>query len=178
MCRRGGGKDYKGPQKSPAKAQASMLRTSRRTSDSDDDMVYEKAFLVRPREERNQLGGAPGASMVHEEDSPFSMDKIRTSIPDSQPEPDRERANLIRVKLELKKMEVDQPGLNKSDPITTNVEAQDLKSEKRVGHAMEIMSTKEFCLAKLGTFPGHSACVLWRKDGSMYKQEGIPYIHD
>ena len=40
----GAGKDYKGPQKSPAKAHARMLRTSRRTSDLDDseDMVYEK----------------------------------------------------------------------------------------------------------------------------------------
>ena len=44
----GAGKEYKGPQKSPDKAQACMLRTSRRTSDSDEDMVYEKAaaFLV------------------------------------------------------------------------------------------------------------------------------------
>ena len=76
------GKDYKGPQKSPAKAQAWMLQTSRRTSDSDEDMVYEKAtaFLVRPRDEYNKLGGATGASVVHEEDSPFSMDQIRTSI--------------------------------------------------------------------------------------------------
>ena len=47
------GKDYKGPLKSPAKSQARMLRTSRRTSDSDEDMVYEKAaaFLVRLRDE-------------------------------------------------------------------------------------------------------------------------------
>ena len=108
----GAGKDYKGPQKSPAKAQARMLRTSRGTSDSDDDMVYEKAaaFLVRPRDEYKQVGETTGASMVHEEDSPFSMDKIRTSILDSVPEPDRERANLIRVKLEPK-MEEDHPGL-------------------------------------------------------------------
>ena len=150
----GAGKDYNGPQKSPAKAQACMLRTSRRTSDSDDDMVYEKAaaFLVRPRDEYNQLGRAPGASMVHEEDSPFSMDKIWTSILDSEPEPDRKWANLIRVKLEPK-MEEDQPGLIKSDPITTNVEAQELESKKRVDHAMEILGTKEFSQAKFGTFP-------------------------
>ena len=72
-----------------------MLRTSRRTSDSDEDLVYEKAaaFLVRPREEENKLEEAPGASVVHEEDSPFSMDQIRTSILDS--ETGRERANLI-----------------------------------------------------------------------------------
>ena len=184
----GAGKDYKGPQKSPPKAQARMLRMSRRTSDSDDDIVYEKAaaFLVRPRDEYNQLGRAPGASMVHEEDSPFSMDKIRTSIPDSEPEPGRERANLIRVKLEPK-MEEDQPGLIKSDPIATNVEAEELESKKRVEHSMEIMGPRhtmeimgprEFNLAKLGTIPGHSARILWREDGSMYKQEGIPYIQE
>ena len=48
--------------------------------------------------------------MVHEDDSSFSMDKIRTSIPDSEPEQGRERANLIRVKLEPK-MEKVHPGL-------------------------------------------------------------------
>ena len=53
-----------------------------------------------------------------------------------------------------------------------------LKSQKRVGHAMEIMSTKEFCLAKVGTFPGHKTRILWRKNGSMYKQEGIQYIQE
>ena len=74
--------------------------------------------------------------MVHEEDSTFRMDKIRTSILDSEPEPGRERANLIRVKLEPK-MEEDHPGLIQSDRITTNVESQ---------------------------------------NGSMHKQEGIPYI--
>ena len=78
----GTGKDYKGPLKSPAKAQARMLRTSRRTSDSDDNMVYEKAaaFLVRTRDEYNQLDGATGASMVHVEDSPFSSGR-RFRIP-------------------------------------------------------------------------------------------------
>ena len=76
----GAGKDHKGPQKSPAKAQARMLPTSRRTSNSDEDMAYEKAAacLVRPRDEYNPLARATGASMVHEDDSPFSMDTIRT----------------------------------------------------------------------------------------------------
>ena len=123
----GAGKDYKGPQKSPAKAQARMLRTSRRTSDADEDMVYEKAaaFLVRPRDEYNKLDGATGTSMVHEEDSPFSMDKIRTSILDSEPDLGRERANLIRVKLEPK-MEEDNLGLIQSDRISINVESEEL----------------------------------------------------
>ena len=53
----GAGKDYRAPRKSPAKVQARMLRTSRRTSDSDKDLVHEKAYLVRPREEENKAGG-------------------------------------------------------------------------------------------------------------------------
>ena len=90
MYRRG-----RAPQKSPAKVQARMLRTSRRTSDSDEDLVYEKAaaFMVRPRKEENKLEEAPGTSVVHEEDSHVSMDQVRASILDS--EPGRERANLI-----------------------------------------------------------------------------------
>ena len=84
-------------------------------------------------------------------------------------------------------MEEDQPGLIKSDPIATNVEAEELESKKRVEHSMEIMGPRhtmeimgprEFNLAKLGTIPGHSARILWREDGSMYKQEGIPYIQE
>ena len=70
--------------------------------------------------------------MVHEEDSPLSMDKIQTSILDSEPEPERERANLIRVKLEPK-MEEDHPGLGQSDRITTNVESEELESKKLFG---------------------------------------------
>ena len=142
-------------------------------------MVYEKAaaFLVRQRDEYNPVGGTTGASMVHEEDSPCSIDKIRTSILDSEPEPDRERANLIRVKLEPK-MEEDNPGLVQSDPITTNVESEELESKKRIKHAMEIMGTsstmeimgpRKFNLAKLGTTPGHSASILWSEDGSMWR---------
>ena len=64
------------------------------------------------------------------------MDQIRTSILDS--EPSRERANLIQVKLEPG-MEVEKPGLVQSDPITTNVESEELESKKRIKHAMEIM---------------------------------------
>ena len=125
--------------------------------------------------------------MVHEEDSPFSMDQIRTSILDT--EPAREQANLLRVKLDPE-MEIEQPGLNKSDPIATNVTAQcadvappsqELKSQskkERVGRSMEILGTKEVCLAKVGTFPGHSARILWRENGSIFKQEGIPYFQE
>ena len=123
----GAGKDYyKGPQKSQAKAQARMLRTSRKTSDSDGDMVYEKAFLVLARKEGDKLGAAPGASVVHEEDSPFSMDQIRTLMLD--PEPGRERANLIRVKLDPE-MGVEQQGLSKPEPIMTINDESDEKEE-------------------------------------------------
>ena len=41
----------KGPrpqQKSPVKVQAHMLRTSMRSSDSDEELMYERACLVRP----------------------------------------------------------------------------------------------------------------------------------
>ena len=36
---------------SPTKVQTSMLRTSRRTSDSDDELMYARANLVRARED-------------------------------------------------------------------------------------------------------------------------------
>ena len=91
-----------------------MLRTSRRSPDSDEDLLYERAFLVRAREEKDQSAGVMEPSMVHEVDSPFSMDQIRTSIMDA--EQVRERANLVRVRLEPE-MQLVQPGLTKSDPI-------------------------------------------------------------
>ena len=45
-------------------------------------------------------------------------------------------------------------------------------------NTIAIRSTKEHCLAKLGSYPGHDACILWRANCSMYKQEGIPYIQE
>ena len=45
----GTGRDHKVQPKSPGKAQARMLRTSRRGSDTDEDVVYERANLVRRR---------------------------------------------------------------------------------------------------------------------------------
>ena len=53
-------------------------------------------------------------SMVHEVDSPFSMDQIRTSIMDE--EPARELANLVRVRMEPE-TRMTHPGLTKSDQI-------------------------------------------------------------
>ena len=111
------------------------------------------------------------------------MDQIRTSILDSEPEPGRERANLIRVKLEPK-MEEDHLGLDQSDWITTNVESEELDSQKRIKHGTEIMNVsrdtvilgpREFNVAKFGTHPGQSARLIWgvlASYGSIYKPEG------
>ena len=96
----GAAKGAKGPQKSPVKAQANMLKTSRRTFDSDEDLMYERAFLVGACEDIDKKGGPVEPSMVHEVDSPFSMDQIRTSIMDTGPA--RERANLVRIRMEPK----------------------------------------------------------------------------
>ena len=57
--------------------------------------MYERAYLVRAHKEIDKTEGAMGLSMVHEVDSPFSMDQIKTSIMDE--EPARERENLIRM---------------------------------------------------------------------------------
>ena len=44
--------------------------------------MYERAFLVRSREEKVQSPGLMEPSMVPEVDSPFSMDQIRMLIMD------------------------------------------------------------------------------------------------
>ena len=106
----GAAKGTKAPQKSPAKAQAHMLRTSRRSTDSDEELMYELAFLVRPSENIDRQTGAMGQSMVQEVDSPFSMDQIRMSIMDK--EPARERANLVRIRAEPEERTA-HPGLTK-----------------------------------------------------------------
>ena len=110
----GAAKGAKGPQKSPAKAQANMWRTSWRSSDSDEELMYERAFLVRAREDIDKKEGNAEPKMVHEVDSPFSMDQIRTSIMDDCPA--RERANLVRIRMEPE-TRVTSPGLTKLDPI-------------------------------------------------------------
>ena len=61
----GAAKGAKGPQKSPAKAQANMLRTSRRSSDSDEDFMHERACLVRVRKEIDKTEEAMEPSLVH-----------------------------------------------------------------------------------------------------------------
>ena len=126
--------------------------------------------------------------MVHEVDSPFSMDQFRTSIMDEDSEPARELANLVRVRMEPD-TQATHPGLTKSDPImiepdikascavaepkTWGIDARETK--KRTDCAIEIMSTKDYRMARFGRIPGNSPRLLWREDGSMYTQKGIQY---
>ena len=109
-------KGAKLPQKSPAKAQAHimMLRTSLRSSDSDEELMYERACLVRPRENIDRQTEPMDKDMDQEVDSLFSITQIKTLIMDE--EPASERANLIRTRLEPEKQLV-QSGLTKSEPI-------------------------------------------------------------
>ena len=66
---------------------------------------------MRAREENHvQSAEVMGPSMVHEVDSPFSMDQIKTSIMDE--EPARERENLVRIRAEPE-VQVNHPGLTK-----------------------------------------------------------------
>ena len=142
--------------------------------------MYERACLVRPREEKVQSPGVMKPSMVHEVDSPFSMDQIKTSIMDE--EPARERANLIRIKEPNE--QVTRLGLTKSEPTMV---AEDIKasckvvgptvwgikaadSRKRITHAMEILSQKDYSRAKFGTHPGCSTRMVWREIGSIYTE--------
>ena len=105
--------------------------------------------------------------MVHEVDSPFSMDQIKASIMDE--EPARERANLIWIKEPNE--QVNRLGLTKSEPTMV---AEDIKASckveepaawrteaedarKRITSAMEILSQKDYSKAKFGTHPRCSA---------------------
>ena len=54
------------------------------------------------------------------------------------------------------------------------IKAQELG--KRVNHAMEKLSQKDFSVVKLGMYPGCSARIVWQENGSMYTEEGIPFI--
>ena len=150
--------------------------------------MYERAFLVRAREEKDQSAGVMEPSMVHEVDSPFSMDQIKTSIMDE--EPARERANLIRIREPNDSEQVNHLGLTKSEPILVEADIkanckvaeptawgiETQESGKTVTHAMEILSQKDFSVVKLGTLPGCSARIVWRENGSMYAEEGIPFL--
>ena len=80
----GAGRGAKPPQKSPAKAQAhrDMLRTSRRASDSDEELLYERACLVRPSEDVEQRTEPMDKDLDQDVDSPFNMTQIKTSVMD------------------------------------------------------------------------------------------------
>ena len=57
---------------SPAKIQAYMLQTSRRSSDSDEELMCERACLVRPREDvkPKPMGEEVPQDLDHDEDLP------------------------------------------------------------------------------------------------------------
>ena len=151
----GAAKGAKPQLKSPAKAQAHMLWTSRRSSDSDKKLLYERAYLVRPREDIKQRTAPMDKDLDQDVDSPFSMTQIKTSVMDE--EPARERANLFRTKLEPE-MQAVQSGLTMSDPIMIKPdivtscavaepkvsEIVERKKAKRVERAMAIVSTDDY----------------------------------
>ena len=99
----------KGPKpqpKSPAKVQAHM-RTSRRSSYSDEELMYERACLVRHRE---YVQPEPMVEQCHpdlslrldqDEDLPFDMSQIKTT--GMTEEPDGKRVCFVLARLEQKK---------------------------------------------------------------------------
>ena len=169
------------------KSQAHMLRTSRRSSDSDEELLYERAYLVRPRENVEQRTEPLDKDMDQEVDSPFSMTQIKTSVMDE--EPARERANLVRARLEPE-MQVVQLGLTKSYPIMSEPdsvptcavakpkgwEMEGQRKAKRIDRAMAIVSTDDYSVAKFGKIQGNSPRILWREDGCMFIPKGIQYL--
>ena len=137
--------------------------------------MYERACLVRPRKDIDRQTGAMDQGMVHEVDSHFSMDQIRTSIMDE--EPASERANMVRKGLEPD-TQVVHPGLTKSDPIMIepDIKASCVVAEpkawgikarkkgKRIVRAMAIMSKEYYRMVRLGRIPGNSPRILWREN--------------
>ena len=106
-------------------------------------------------------------------DSPFSMTQIKTLVMDE--EPARDRANLVRARLE-QEMQVVQSGLTKSEPIMIKpdivtscavaepkawgIEAQ--KKAKSIDLSMAIVSKDNYCFAKFWNNPGNSPRILWK----------------
>ena len=85
-------------QKSPTKAQAHTLLTTQRSSDSDEELMYKRAYLVRPRENIERQTEPMDQDVDQEVDSPFNMNLIKTSVMDE--EPASELANLIWTRLD------------------------------------------------------------------------------
>ena len=184
----GAAKGAKPQLKSPAKAQAHMLWTSRRSSDSDKKLLYERAYLVRPREDIKQRTEPMDKDLDQDVDSPFSMSQIKSSVMDE--ESARERANLVQTRLEPE-MQAVQSGLTKSDLIMVEPdivtsctvaepkvwEIEERKKAKHVEHAMAIVSTDDCRVARFGKIPGNRPRILWREDGSMFStSKGILYL--
>ena len=118
----------KGPKpqpKSPAKAQAHMLRTSRRSSDSDEELMYERAYLVRPQEDvkAKPMGEEVHQDLDQDEDPPFDMSQIKTS--GMEEEPDRERVCFVRARLESEK-EATKSGQSTSEPVQPEIVTDEL----------------------------------------------------
>ena len=74
----------KGPKpqlKSPAKAQAHTLQTSRRSSYSDEELLYKRAYLVKPQEDVGKppkpMGEEDHTDLDQEVDSSSSFDLSR-----------------------------------------------------------------------------------------------------
>ena len=77
---------------SPTKVQTSMLRTSQRTSDSDEELVYERAnpSLVRIREDAKpdpMMEEKPEPQTSDQDEAlPFNMDQIKTTGMTEEPD--------------------------------------------------------------------------------------------
>ena len=105
----------KGPKpqpKSPAKAQAHMLRTSRRSSDSDEELIFERAYLVRPQEDvkPKHMHKEVHQNLDQDEDPSFDMSQIKTE--GMGKEPDHARVHFVRIRLDQDK-KADKSGLTK-----------------------------------------------------------------
>ena len=149
--------------------------------------MHERAYLVRPRKNIERRTEPMDQGMDQEVDSPFNINQIKTSVMDD--EPARERADLIRARLEPD-MQVVKSGLTKSElimiepdivtscavaePKAWGVEAR--KKAKHIDRAMAIVSKDDHCFAKFGKILGNSPRVLWREVGSMFTPKGIHYL--
>ena len=185
----GAAKGAKPPPSPPTKVQARMLRTSQRTrtSDSDGEMVYERANLVRVREDPQPepMKEEKVQTSDHEEELPFDMDQIKTS--DMTGEPDRERVNFERARLEpeakLTKLSPIKPEPVKSEMVTNHITAApnekqiaEKKKAKRVKCALAIVEAGDYRVAMFGRLQANSARILWRADGSIIRRNGNKYV--
>ena len=66
---------------SPAKVQADILWTSRRSLDLDEELMYERAYLVLPREDvkPEPMDEEDPQELDQDEELPFNMSHIKTT---------------------------------------------------------------------------------------------------